>query len=159
MLQDNAPRPYCPSMNSKTISNFIKWKREAKGSILKGSDNVPIKDIDNQIIKCEGGWKDPKNVGQLNSAIVSIKRLIYRVHYMQSMINEDNTMKSVTLALYWSVEEMVTSVVNFIVETQKCGDRVAQLIATMCSELLKRARRTVKITNQMETVHLHFLNF
>jgi hypothetical protein len=55
MLQDNAPRPYCPSMSSKTISNFIKWKRGAKGSILKGSDNVPIKDIDNQIVKCEWG--------------------------------------------------------------------------------------------------------
>lgn len=87
ILQENAPEPFCPSMSAVNLALFIKWKRGEKGTPLVRLDNSSVIDIFGSPIKCEGGWKDPKNVQQFNSAVVAI----HGVHEQRGQYQEKCT--------------------------------------------------------------------
>jgi hypothetical protein len=72
MLQDNAPRPFCPSISASTISEFIRWKRTASGKPFLNRNREPIMDVLGRPMFCNGGWNDPRNVLQFNSAVIAL---------------------------------------------------------------------------------------
>jgi hypothetical protein len=72
ILQEDAPRPFCPSISQETISDFIRWKRGNQDELLTDGNRNPIKDIHGNDIYCENGWKAPKVVKQFKSAVTAI---------------------------------------------------------------------------------------
>ena len=69
ILSDNAPSPFCPSMNPETIVSFIQFKSSKEGAELLDQDGNVVNDVFGNPILCQGGWDDPKNVEQLMSAV------------------------------------------------------------------------------------------
>ena len=79
LLHPNPPEPFCPSMNPKTIANFIRFKRAASGEpfILLDSTSQCI-DVFGKPVFTMGGWKDPRNVDQCLSALgISLAKIFY----------------------------------------------------------------------------------
>ncbi|KAI3650647.1 hypothetical protein MP228_004128 [Amoeboaphelidium protococcarum] len=68
MLLDRATDG-CPAMKPETIANFIRFNRFSPDQELIGHDDHPVKDIFGNVVLCRGGWNDPKNVEQCNTAI------------------------------------------------------------------------------------------
>ena len=68
ILLPQAPE-YCPAMDPKTISLFIRYKRGKKDTQLLDHEGNFVVDVMGQEVKCTGGWKDPKNVEQCMSAV------------------------------------------------------------------------------------------
>jgi hypothetical protein len=87
ILQENAPTPFCPSMSAVNLALFIKWKRGEKGTPLLRLDASSVSDIFGMPIACEGGWNDPKNVQQFNSAVVAV----HGVHEQRGQYQEKCT--------------------------------------------------------------------
>eukprot|EP00474_Spongospora_subterranea_P006372 CRZ06830.1 hypothetical protein [Spongospora subterranea] len=69
LLQEDAPDHFCPSLCASTLSNFIRFKRGEVGSVLVDAHGETVLDRKGDVIACQGGWKDPDNVGQLISAV------------------------------------------------------------------------------------------
>lgn len=72
MLQDCAPHPFCPSMSAESITLFIQRKGGEHGEPLLDASSKPVKDVLGIPVLIDGGWNDPKNVKQFNSALVAI---------------------------------------------------------------------------------------
>jgi hypothetical protein len=70
MLQENAPRPFCPSISASTISEFIRWNQKASGKPFLNRNREPIMDVLGRPMLCNGGLNDPRNVLQFNSAVI-----------------------------------------------------------------------------------------
>ena len=69
------PRPptrVCPSMDPKSISLFIKYKRGKKGTQLLDSNDDEVHDVLGNPVLCVGQWNTPKNHSQLLSAIGAV---------------------------------------------------------------------------------------
>jgi hypothetical protein len=60
---------FCPSINPKTIANYVKFKTEAKDEIHCGIDGNPVKDYLGTTFNNDGGWKDPLVSRQLMAAL------------------------------------------------------------------------------------------
>jgi hypothetical protein len=70
ILLDTPPEPFCPAMDPHTVANFIRYKRGIKGDpLLDEETEAQIVDVFGNPVYCQGGWKDPKNVDQLLSAV------------------------------------------------------------------------------------------
>ena len=60
----------CPPLSANVVSNYIKYRREKKGTVIEGMFDV----ITKQPIKAIAGWNDPGNVGQLKTAVMNLHR-------------------------------------------------------------------------------------
>ena len=72
MLLDTVPEPFCPSMEPEAIALFIKYKRGEMDEVLQDLSGNSVFDVFGNLVRCDGKWKDPKNVDQLLSAIGAI---------------------------------------------------------------------------------------
>jgi len=73
MLHDRAPDDFCPSMNPVSITQFISFKRSTKGSDLTDlTSSQNVMDVDGNVVKCQGGWNDPRNVDQCLAAVSAL---------------------------------------------------------------------------------------
>ena len=75
MLHKRAPKPFCPSMNVKSLILFLQFKTRPRGSVLMHDEGLGeldeniVRDCDEVAMKCEGSWKAKVNVDQFFSAI------------------------------------------------------------------------------------------
>ena len=73
VLLPRPPVPFCPSMNPRTIADFIRFKRGKQGKPFVRLDcNEQCMDVLNKPVFCQGGWNDPRNVDQCLSALGAI---------------------------------------------------------------------------------------
>jgi hypothetical protein len=63
---------FCPPMSSASIALYIKWKHGEKQSPLLDYEGNSMKDVDGNVVLCDGGWNDPKIVGQFNTAVKAV---------------------------------------------------------------------------------------
>jgi hypothetical protein len=68
MLQKNAPINV-PPMKPTSIAQFIRYKKQQKGSTIEGVDGNPLKDVFGSVIHATGTCI---NVKQFNSSISAI---------------------------------------------------------------------------------------
>lgn len=59
-------------MKPTSIAQFIRYKKQQKGSTIEGVDGNPLKDVFGSVIHATGTWKAPINVKQFNSSISAI---------------------------------------------------------------------------------------
>jgi hypothetical protein len=70
ILLDHPPEPFCPAMNSKTIADFIRFKKGNPGDpFIPDKIGLQRTDVLGRKMVCMGGWIDPRNVDQCLSAI------------------------------------------------------------------------------------------
>jgi hypothetical protein len=72
LMLDDKHSTFCPSMDPVSIAGFIRFKRGVAGTVLLDAHGKPWKDVFGKVIKCQGGWKDPRNADQLMSAVTAV---------------------------------------------------------------------------------------
>jgi hypothetical protein len=68
------PEPFCPSMQPKTIDLFVRFKMQAKDTVLLDDDGEIVKDVLGEPVLCQGTWKHPRNVDQCLMAVQACHR-------------------------------------------------------------------------------------
>jgi hypothetical protein len=59
-------------MSSTSIALYINWKHGERESPLLDCEGNQLLDVEGKAILCDGGWNDPRIVGQCNSAVKAI---------------------------------------------------------------------------------------
>ena len=75
MLQEDSPKPFCPSMKANTIGDFIQWKRGTAKAPLLNKDRQPVCDVFGHHMLCLGGWNAPMIVKQFKSAVTALHQV------------------------------------------------------------------------------------
>ena len=59
-------------MKSESLCIYIIYNRREKGTVLMDLKKNPVKDVDGNLIKCLGGWKNPRCIDNLCSAVSAV---------------------------------------------------------------------------------------
>jgi hypothetical protein len=68
IMEENAPE-YCIAMNVESLMLYLQFKRNEKGTKLLNLASEEVKDVNGNVLTCQGAWKNPKIVDHVTAAV------------------------------------------------------------------------------------------